>query len=1086
MSLISYLCSFFNIMHLLALHFFQVTNTIGSIVRKFVARQPMGSREIKDPHIFAIMTCQYSTQPMFLRSLLQSLQLTLSFTSVTTEILIEKFLACTTAHQVIETSINICYNALMAHETDDHVKYTPLVNSRKKASMTQHANNDHNKENTHNDVPLGAARADLHHVDHHINYREIVANVFSMVYISRNGLTLDEIWGAVFSYMKIKPEEVIKHKVLPILTNFTMVVENMHSFSHEVYREVVYSNYIKSKDAVVKLHLSLARFFTQLPPCDRKLVVLPYHLEAAGSWSKVKNCLTDIELFQKWWRNPKSKVDFIKFWVSLTSFDKTEKLEKGKRSHQSYDIVDEYVKSLDEYRISKEPPDEELSNIILEIGDFLLEFATLGHEKNCDVPNFFHPQIPTNDLKNVGVPYLCADKFGRSVMAYPDVIDSLHKNQNVEDDGREDGDSNRLLADIPICTSYFFQRWMWIQYPYIALGNCDARYTRGVDQHIQETKDYSPVKQPQHHGNGLTQETLIELRKKINSAPASNTTFNANSFKLPELSFRRKAARSFRRVPADNGVDATVVGVDKVAQRLIALQDDILNHKEEHDFVVQMKTAKEKKLYQLKGIMVDLQRSGESSAETAHAVAEAQRLEQDADQKVKSVTRLYTNLQKLQVMCNRHPANVPALLEELQIKIDTDKFLLAEIKKRIFEQIFEKQMHDVYFKQMKLLVEEGLQMHNKLLTYRYMMKKDIQIQQIDMEKRLNKDKTEQENNLLLSNGPSNKKMMNDSFSLFQIRSIEEGGSIDSFMSVSGKDWKDQWNMISSRTGIIEPEVFFDRINNGKILEDQISSLRKASEARLEHLKKEFIEVESELQDISGAIQNSGLDNNNYEAEKTKVSSADAHDNKELATRVNVKDKKKELDDKIASMKRLKENTESAEQIRQKIESGLIHIAGMVGIPSIPEEDCVATQLLNEIESMLETLLNESERHMQQMLISSQSASSSSLEGGGMFSPMKPLSPEKQQDSTHRIPELDYIIAKYEDPKARLPKCLPSRSQDIENEKQPSKIAEYHDDSFDDDLIDRHYIKSSASKVLRTEEKKQEKMLKDKEKEKTRE
>jgi hypothetical protein len=33
----------------------------------------------------------------------------------------------------------------------------------------------------------------------------------------------------------------------------------------------------------------MAKYFGQLPPCDRKLEVLPYHLEMAGSWSKVSN-----------------------------------------------------------------------------------------------------------------------------------------------------------------------------------------------------------------------------------------------------------------------------------------------------------------------------------------------------------------------------------------------------------------------------------------------------------------------------------------------------------------------------------------------------------------------------------------------------------------------------------------------------------------------------------------------------------------------------------------------------------------------------------------------------------------------------
>jgi hypothetical protein len=138
----------------------------------------------------------------------------------------------------------------------------------------------------------------------------------------------------------------------------------------------------------------------------------------AGAWGKVKNCLTDIEMFQLWW-TPKFKTDFIKFWASLTqltsktseepkvrgagatgSLVSRNKKTEGETEHTTssssrptYDIVEEYVKSLDEYRNARHPSDESVAGIILEIGDFLLEFATLGHEENADVPANVHPKV---------------------------------------------------------------------------------------------------------------------------------------------------------------------------------------------------------------------------------------------------------------------------------------------------------------------------------------------------------------------------------------------------------------------------------------------------------------------------------------------------------------------------------------------------------------------------------------------------------------------------------------------------------------------------------------------------------------------
>jgi hypothetical protein len=268
-----------------------------------------------------------------------------------------------------------------------------------------------------------------------------------MVYITRNGLTEAEIWGMVQMVSKYHPDETMSKKLFSILEAFTMVVNNMHSFSHEIYREVVYRNYICTQESLIRWHYLMAKYFGLLPPCDRKLEALPYHLEMAGSWSKVKNCLTDIDMFQLWW-TPKFKTDFIKFWASLTrqriSVEKKEDLvnvKKSKRgnpfgeagavdessiaSRPTYDIVEEYVKSLDEYRLLKHPSDESVSDIILGIADFLLEFAILGHETLADVPNLIHPQIPAEDLRALGVPHLAVDEEGRSSLLYPSIFPLL-------------------------------------------------------------------------------------------------------------------------------------------------------------------------------------------------------------------------------------------------------------------------------------------------------------------------------------------------------------------------------------------------------------------------------------------------------------------------------------------------------------------------------------------------------------------------------------------------------------------------------------------------------------------------------------
>ena len=85
----------------------------------------------------------------------------------------------------------------------------------------------------------------------------------------------------------------------------------------------------------------------------------------------------------------------------------------------TYDIVEEYVKSLDEFRTLKHPKPHHVADIVLRIADFFMEFAICGHETMADVPNLIHPPIPPEDLRALGVPHLYTDEEGKTSFIYP-------------------------------------------------------------------------------------------------------------------------------------------------------------------------------------------------------------------------------------------------------------------------------------------------------------------------------------------------------------------------------------------------------------------------------------------------------------------------------------------------------------------------------------------------------------------------------------------------------------------------------------------------------------------------------------------
>ena len=94
-------------------------------------------------------------------------------------------------------------------------------------------------------------------------------------------------------------------------------------------------------------------------------------------------------------------------------------------------------------------------------------------------------------------------------------------------------------------------------------------------------------------------------------------------------------------------------------------------------------------------------------------------------------------------LCNRHPANIPALITEIEWKLEQDNYLVTAIRDRLWEHMLEKQTYVDTFKHLKALIKEGADTHNKLLEYRYSVKKTLAHQSVEDQRKL----------LLLQNGP---------------------------------------------------------------------------------------------------------------------------------------------------------------------------------------------------------------------------------------------------------------------------------------------------------------------------------------------
>ena len=106
------------------------------------------------------------------------------------------------------------------------------------------------------------------------------------------------------------------------------------------------------------------------------------------------------------------------------------------------------------------------------------------------MPQFIHPSIPNDDLASLGVPFLSRDKDGNSVLNTP-FVETTGEKGAVSGKPSAVDVPMKVNEEIPLCSTYFYHRWMWIQFPWVSLANCGERFLKGVTQRSRQEQNSS-------------------------------------------------------------------------------------------------------------------------------------------------------------------------------------------------------------------------------------------------------------------------------------------------------------------------------------------------------------------------------------------------------------------------------------------------------------------------------------------------------------------------------------------------------------------------------------------------------------------
>lgn len=179
---------------------------------------------------------------------------------------------------------------------------------------------------------------------------ELVRISLSLLACARRGLSEKELQDLVV-------ELTGKDDLFPVLRqlrSYLMKRSELIDFFHRGLKKAINSIYLKDEETKRTYHLQLADYFKKRKSDDRKVDELPWQLAQAKEWSRLKNCVTNIEIFLKLMRDEK-KYELMGYWLLIDDI---------------YDKVDAYNDSLGRFE-KKVSSDDYLVSTLYMIGNFL-------------------------------------------------------------------------------------------------------------------------------------------------------------------------------------------------------------------------------------------------------------------------------------------------------------------------------------------------------------------------------------------------------------------------------------------------------------------------------------------------------------------------------------------------------------------------------------------------------------------------------------------------------------------------------------------------------------------------------------------
>lgn len=277
---------------------------------------------------------------------------------------------------------------------------------------------------------------------------ESIYRIFGYLAVTRNGLALDEIYKLI----KCKGEHILK--LLKLFDVCLVYHKGLYSISNEIFKETILNQLPMEID---ELCLNIGNMLEESKLTIRNLDEQLHQYYEGKSWMRLKDKLINLEAFTIMF-TPDYKLELAIYWQKLIQ--------------HTFDPVQEYNKSLENFVTHYVPNNQELFLILVQFCRFFKEFADF---EAVTTPEYKHPHLRGYyELRDINFLDEVENLEGMFTVLQPNTSkneEAISEHNKVTFAAFKQNilEQTALHEQNKIIKLYYYKRWLWIQFPWCSL-----------------------------------------------------------------------------------------------------------------------------------------------------------------------------------------------------------------------------------------------------------------------------------------------------------------------------------------------------------------------------------------------------------------------------------------------------------------------------------------------------------------------------------------------------------------------------------------------------------------------------------------